>query len=552
MVRNLLFAGSLFFVSIASLSQTIDEAKQLVYYERWNSAEDVLKKIIAAQPDQPEAYYYLGELYLAQNKVDAAHTIIQQGVQAADKNGMDKKQHSLIYVGQTHLLLNDGKNEDATKQFDDLLGMTKYKDASLLEEVARVHILSPKGDANEAIQLLEKAAKRDKKNGEIYVLMGDAYRKIEDASNAFKCYNKSIEIDPSLAEAHHKLGEIFKTQKNPELYIDEFTKAITADKSYAPSLLELYNYYFYSGDFQKAGEYLDRYIASADPSVENDYRKADLFFVTKKYPEAMQTAEAIIQAQGDKAKPRLYKMIAYCNNEEGDSVKALQSINTYFDKEDKKNYVMKDYDLKASLLERSGLKNEAATWYEKAFSLADKEDQKEQYMRKIALLDKEDKDYINEAVWREKIFNQAKSANNVDLFNWGLSLYFAGKYQQSDTVFGVYAKKYPEQLFGYLWQARCNMALDTSMELGLAIPYYEKLVEVALTNKEANRQTLISAYNYLGGYEANIKKDYEKALDYFNKILEIDENNSEALRLTGILKQWIEQQQKDNGKTGSN
>jgi tetratricopeptide (TPR) repeat protein len=536
------------FLTFPIAAQTLDQAKQFIYYEKWNSAEDALKKLLA---DQPDAYYYLGELYMNENKDQEAGAILQKAKDLEEKNSFSSKEHPLISIAWAHWLLNQGKKEEADKELNDLLSATKFKNIELLTAAAKVYIASPNGDPAKAIELLGKAQKRSKKNATICLLLGDAYRKQLDASNAFKLYNQALDYDPSLAEAHHKLGEIFKSQNNPELYVPQFSDAVKADKNYVPALLELYNYYFYSGNFDQSKQYMAQYIATADPSIQTDYMKADLQYVTRKYPEAIQTAQKIIQNQGDSAKPRLYKMIAYCYDEEGDSAKALDAINMYFTKEEEKNYVMKDYDLKASLLEKNNQKNDAITWYKKALAVSQKDDEKEQYMRKIATLCKMTKDYPEEAAWREKIYTQTKSPNNVDLFNWGLSLYFAGNYQHSDSVFGIYATKYPTQLFGYLWRARCNVAIDTSMELGLAVPHYEKLIELAEADKQANKSVLIGAYSYLGGYEANIKKDYAKSLEWFNKILEIDEGNADALRYTETLKKWIDQQKGDDGKTNS-
>ncbi len=551
MKRVLLLTSILTFFTIAARTQTLDQAKEFIYYEKWNSAEDILKNIVHAQPDQPEAYYYLSELYMMEHKDPDANMLLQKAMEQAEKNNFSEKDHPLVSIAYAHMLLNKGDKEEADKKIDDLLSSTKYKNPDLLMAAAKVYISSPNGDANKAIELLDKAKKRAKKNATLYLLMGDAYRKQLDGSNAFKMYTQALELDPKLAEAHHKLGEIFKSQNNVDLYVPQFTDAVQADKSYAPSLLELYNYYFYAGNFDQAKKYMDEYIAAADPSVQIDYMKADLFYVTKKYPEAIQTAQKIINHLGDSDKPRLYKMISYCYDEQGDSIQALQAINTYFAKENEKNYVMKDYALKASLLEKNDQKSDAAEWYKKALSAAQKDEDKEQFMRNIVTLYKDLKEYTQEAEWREKIYTQTKSPNNVDLFNWGISLYFAGNFQYADSVFGLYSEKYPTQLYGYLWRARSNAAIDTTMELGLAVPHYEKLVEVAEADKQANKSTLIAAYSYLGGYEANIKKDYEKSLDWFNKILAIDEGNADAKRYTETIQKWIDQQKEDGNKTNN-
>lgn len=549
-MKHLLLIIFFGFFTINCFSQSLEQAKQHLYYEKWNSAEEALQKIINTQPEQADAYYYLCEMYMNEHKNQKAESLLQKVKGLEENNSLSLKDHPLILVARAHWFLNKGKKEEADKILDDLMASTKYKDPELLMAGAKAYIFSPHGDPAKAIAYLEKAEKKSKKNALIYLLRGDAFRKQEDASNAYTQYIQALKYNPTLAEAHHKLGEIFKSQKNIELFLPQFTEAVAADKKYVPSILELYDYNFNSGNFDQAKEYMDQYIALADPSVQVDYMKANLFYVTKKYPEAIQTAKMILSQLGDSAKPRLYKMIAYCYEEEKDSANALTAINNYFSKENRNNYVLKDFDLKARLLEKNNLKDEAINWYSKALDSSQKDEDKEKYMRKAASLCKELKKYPEEALWREKIYAGVPSANNVDLFNWGVATYFSGNYSHADSVFGLYATKYPEQLYGYQWRARCNAAIDTSMELGLAIPHYEKLIEVAEKDKQTNKALLISSYNYLGGYEANIKKDYQKSIDWFNKVLEIDAGNADAIRYTEILKKWVDQKNgTDNTKT---
>ena len=46
-------------------------------------------------------------------------------------------------------------------------------------------------------------------------------------------------------------------------------------------------------------------------------------------------------------------MIAYSYAALGDSVQALESMNRYFDREDPSEFVAKDFELKAKLLEKT-------------------------------------------------------------------------------------------------------------------------------------------------------------------------------------------------------
>jgi hypothetical protein len=269
---------------------------------------------------------------------------------------------------------------------------------------------------------------------------------------------------------------------------------------------------------------------------------ADLDYISKQYKDAIAKANFILDRDKDSTQPRIYKLIAYSYEGLGDSAQALQYINQYFDKQDTAGYVAKDFELKARLLDRVQHDEEAAAqWYEKAYAAETKEDTKQDYAKMIALLYKNAGDRLKEAEWRGTYYNSAKNPTNLDLYNWGLALYAGQAYQQADSIFAQYEEKYPDQVYGYLWRAMCNALIDSTMELGLAVPHYEKLIEVASKDSVANKSNLIKAYGYIGAYKANVEKNYPESVAYFNKILELDPGNADATRYVTILQKWIDE-----------
>ena len=63
------------------------------------------------------------------------------------------------------------------------------------------------------------------------------------------------------------------------------------------------------------------------------------------------------------------------------------------------------------------------------------------------------------------------------------------------------------------------------MELGLAVPEYEKTLQVAQNDKTKYKSQGIEASGYLAGYYNNIKKDKNTAISYLQKGLEFDTAN---------------------------
>jgi tetratricopeptide (TPR) repeat protein len=80
------------------------------------------------------------------------------------------------------------------------------------------------------------------------------------------------------------------------------------------------------------------------------------------------------------------------------------------------------------------------------------------------------------------------------------------------------------------------------MAQGLAIPHYQKLVEV-IGNKmddENNKKWLIEAYAYMAAYETNTQKDYAEAVDYFQKLLQVDPENADAKKYISVLEKRMQ------------
>lgn len=523
-------------------AQSVEQAKKEMYYTRWESAKENLLPLIKSSDVSPETFYLLGEVYLEENKTDSAGMMFTDGIKIADTKKQPEKNYPLVYMGKAHWMLATGQKDEAVKLMNEVLDATKHKDADALLAAAKANIDSENGDAKWALELLEQAAKRDKKNPVVYSAMGDAYRKLVDGSNAVLSYQKALDVDPRYAEAWYKLGKVFKTQDNVSVYLDRFTKSFASDENYTPALYELYNFYFYRGDVDNAKNFLERYIKNSDPSPRHDYMIADLDYISKQYKDAIAKANFILDRDKDSTQPRIYKLIAYSYEGLGDSAQALQYINQYFDKQDTAGYVAKDFELKARLLDRVQHDEEAAAqWYEKAYAAETKEDTKQDYAKMIALLYKNAGDRLKEAEWRGTYYNSAKNPTNLDLYNWGLALYAGQAYQQADSIFAQYEEKYPDQVYGYLWRAMCNALIDSTMELGLAVPHYEKLIEVASKDSVANKSNLIKAYGYIGAYKANVEKNYPESVAYFNKILELDPGNADATRYVTILQKWIDE-----------
>ena len=525
-------------VATIGFSQSIEEGKKLMYYGRSGGAEKVFEKLIANNPSNVEAYYWLTEVLIEEEKVEDAKALDKK-LDEYVASHPDVERNMLDQIREAQLLLQSGDGAGANQIFDEVLKRTKEKDAEVLVAIVRAWLHTKNPDYARLLYFLEKAERRDKNNPVIYSLRGDVYRRLGEGGKAVQSYNEALQKNGSFAEASYKMGKIYLTQNNPEMFLKYFNEAVAKDPAYAPAYYELY-YYYYFRDVNKAREYLDKYIASTDPSVENDYMLTDLLFASQKPKEAIDKASKLLQSEGEAAKPRLYKLIAYSYNALGDSAQALQYMQQYFSREHDSNYVAKDYELMANLQSKFPGNEEAVIRnLELAMQMDTVKANKANYASQLVEVFKKKDDKQNEAKWLGEVYALKEDPTNLDLYYWGMAHYSAGEFDKADEVFRQYTEKYPEHVQGFYWRAKSNALIDSTMENGMAIPYYEKVIEMASTDSVKNKSLLIQSYGYLGAYQANVKKDFELALENFEKILVLDPGNNDALKYRDILRKWV-------------
>ena len=526
-----IFFIPILFIVFSAFAQDLTNAEDLLYYKRFESAEDLLNQILKNDPANTEAWYLLSKVKDSDSEIDLKNSF--QNAPASVKDDP----YFLIVTGK--ILLDESKKLEAEKYFEQALEKTKYKKPEILLAIAKVQIASENGDANKAIDLLNRAIKRDKHNPQLYTELGKAYRKLNNGTEAFKAFRQAIEVDKNFAEAYYLTGMIFRTQNNSDLYLEYFNKAIQTDAKYAPAYYQLY-YHYYFRNVNTAKEYLEKYIALSDHKIENDYDYSDILYLTKNYKQAIELAKKLIETDKEKTPTRIYKLIAYSYHESDDHSNAFDYLHRYFGEAPDSILIAKDFILVADLYAEKQKIDSAIFFYKVGTELEKDSASLIKYYKTLADLTKQQKDYTERAKWLGKYYVSNQKSTNVDLFNWGLSWFQAGNFEKSDSVFGMYVDKYSAQLFGYYWRARSNAAIDTTMEQGLAIPHYLKVIEIGeLDTTGSSKRQLIESYGYLAGYETNQNKNYGKAIEYFEKLLQLDPSNEQAKKYVQILKETM-------------
>jgi tetratricopeptide (TPR) repeat protein len=267
-----------------------------------------------------------------------------------------------------------------------------------------------------------------------------------------------------------------------------------------------------------------------------DYEEASLQFAAGDFKNAIVKADNLLQTQGANADTRLYRLKAYSFDKLGDSVQALANMETFFEKAkadqiNPDNYVIAAMNAAKTKADPAKVDN----YFSKAVEADTAQVNKIDLARRAADFFKKSGQLKLSADWFIKVMTIKPKPSNLDYYNAGLAFYNLQDFVKSDSLFTLYKTNYPKENVGYLWSFRSKRNIDTSMALGIAVPAAMELVQVTEVDKVKFKGQIIEASGYLANYFANMKTDYATSIQWFDKILEVDPTNADALKYKDIL-----------------
>lgn len=505
-------------ISTTAFSQTLGDAIKKTTNEQFEKADADFKKLLQAQPNNGEIYFYYGENYFKNDNYEQAKVMYQKGSEVNATN-------PLPYVGLGKIQWYQNKTADAKANFYKATTLAAGKNATVLMKIAETYINATTKDYAEANKLLEQAQKLEPKNPEVFLLKGDAVlEQSNDGSKAIANYEEAAKLDPKSVTATLRIGQLWSRAKNYTSAVEYYKKASLIDSSYAPAYREMAEIYFRAGQYPNAVAKYKRFL-----EINNDCdargRYAGFLLEAKHYTESIEAAKEALKC--DTTNVYTYRYLAYSSYEMNppDYAGGLTSSNKFFAKiKPGVEILSKDYEYHAKLLSKNGKDSLAILDYMKA--LEQEPDKVELYYDMGQAYSKMKK--YNEAVaaYNKKI--AAGKGNINDYLGLARAYYALKDFMKQDSAALQMIRMEPEVPNGYVWRAKANVQLDPKNEKWLAKPFYEQFIEkVKPGDTERFKSDLITAYSYLGYYYV-VKKDFKTAKTYYQKILELDANNQNA------------------------
>lgn len=411
-----------------------------------------------------------------------------------------------------------------------------------------------------------------KETSEYFAALGEkalAAGKMDDAQNYWKQARMAKQIS---VEEICLGGDIYLKQNDQPSAIKQFKRAIFFDRHNPLGYNKLANL-LKKTDFEQAVALLDT-LKGLRPDLKVDARIADLYYDVANYDGAMKvfetmkrdtmsdltlthyTASAYFAKQyplslelamvGHIRNSRnfLYNRMRLYNCTELEKYPdAIAAANDLFNNSDSLKVQYIDYLYYGYALNGGGRSQEAIGQFDKAVELS--------AVAKVDITSQISDAYLrikryDEAALYYKKFVDAKKDNNNQVYDtyhlgyiwWqkavGDTLLSkeekAATFKKATEYFHQLSVLEPNNYIGYYWEAKVNTMLDENYKLGLAKPFYGKVIEIC--EKDGSHQSaMIEACKYMS-YFNYLKKNYKGAYDYAQKILAIDPNDSYAFQIS--------------------
>ncbi|MFY7899130.1 MAG: tetratricopeptide repeat protein [Chitinophagaceae bacterium] len=529
-----------------SLAQTVVDGIKMLNYGKNKSANEIFKKLYDANTKDPQIIYWYGQGLLALEDVKGAKAVYQKSLQEGINDAW-------LLVGMGHIEIIEGGDLNSAKQkFEQAITMTtatKGKNkgkpsADILNAIgyANADGGSKQGDPLYAIDKLKQAGTIDLVNPDIFVNMGICFLKLggDQGGEAVKAFTEAITRDPKNARAMYRIGKIYQSQGNKDLFEDYYGKAMAADVAFPLPYAELYDYYS-NRDVAKARENIEKYIQYADKDCATDYVYADYLFRAGKYQESLEKAK-LLETGDCKSYYRTNLLYAYNYDRLGDSINAKGYIQKHFANAPQNKIQITDYDLAVKIYSRfKGEENTTVSFLEKAMEMDSTVKNRVAYMNQAADIMGKAQKFDDQIKWMQKAVEANGGAmGEADYYKMANSALNGKNYEATMAIAKKYMAAFPDKPQPYYFNVKAAKAIDTSGALGTAVEPILQQNEYLSKDVEKNRKAIFVNLYYLLIYYNDKAKDVAKAIEVCDKMLVLyptagDENNAFATKTKEAL-----------------
>ena len=205
-------------------------------------AAESFQQVIAAKPDNADAYYNLGTLKLRSSNFDEARRYLEQTLKL-------QPNYPEAWNNLGMMAAQQGRPEEAINDFQQSLALRpKYATAHL--NLGNVYRRQKQFD--KAGESLARALQLQPDDPDVNYSLGMLYAQQDQMGPASDYLQKAIELRPAYAEARNNLGIVFVRQQDYSRAEEQFKSGIRVAPNFDQSYLNLARLYAMRSDKEKA------------------------------------------------------------------------------------------------------------------------------------------------------------------------------------------------------------------------------------------------------------------------------------------------------------
>jgi tetratricopeptide (TPR) repeat protein len=524
-VKKWLLAIAIFVPSTGIFAETIEKGIEFRNVGMYDLAKESLLNAIKTNPNA-EAYYYLGDVYLNLAKVDSAGFYFSKTAEVNPDSPFS-------FIGQAKLELNK-KNSSLASDLSNQAIKKDKKNPVVYVELASMYAQNKQ--YTDADELLQSALKVSKNNPKVFVLEGDVLASQNKIGEAISKYENAIYFDKMCNEAILKVAKLYSKMNMGQTtaYLD---RIIAQSPDYLPVYIESANIYYNGGFFKKSVTAFEKFINKPGIPLSEHQTYASVLYFTGDYEKSLQQTQLVLKSEPSNFIMQRIQMYDYYELGQFDAAMAQGEI-FFQSKGEKDEYIAQDYTTYAKILSKNKLDTESIVYYEKALQ---KDPSDIEINKDIAASYEKLEKYPESISYFQKYLNSAKQITAFDYYTLGRTYYLSGNQQavlgnaaaktadlqKADSLFTLVTELNSDHYLGFFWKARTAVSVEgEDLSKGLAKPMYEIAMEkMTADNADGkNNRNIIECCMYLGNYYL-LNKDKVKAIEYFNKVLEITPDN---------------------------
>jgi len=230
------------------------------------------RQSLAANPKSVEALLAMAEMSAAENKHSESLATLQQA-REIEPDSVEVLRHFVVEA------MKAGQNDRGIEAAQEL----QRKSSALDDGYLAATVMLQQKQFVPATHILEDYVAQRPKDAKALLGLGMAYLNLLRYAEAHEALERSIGLDPSLAESHFQMGLLASQQGNRQDAIEQWKKAVELQPRHAPALFFLGTMALESGDLTEAESAFRRSLEADPNNMKTEY---DLGLVLNKLGKA--------------------------------------------------------------------------------------------------------------------------------------------------------------------------------------------------------------------------------------------------------------------------